>query len=473
LIFQKKQQTSARTKNFSKKLFYTLVSYIIFTQLLIAQNDTVIKNDSLYNNFNASISLQGMVASDGDLPFWLFNNTLGRVDAQTNFLTLGDFGYTRSVSEKATVDTKVGVLYNDFDGVIIDQLYATYKNSWFDFNLGLKHRDVLLDDLSSVGGDILWTGNARAMPGAELSTARTIKLLKWFGFRATIAHYELNDTRVVDGAMIHHKSLYLDFNLSKTSNFFAGLAHYVQWGGFSQEFGQQEESFSSFAKAFVGKGGGNTINDQLNAVGNHVASYHLSYDKEMTNYNIKLYHQNLFEDRSGRELRNFPDGIWGIFLQPNKNKLITSILYEYVQTVSQSGRRLVQGGEGNGSGLDNYFNSGIYQTGWVYNGNTIGVPFIIPREDNLGVAINRSIAHHLGVFGYLSKFEYRVKATYAEYLGTYQEPIIPREKAMYLYGQLAYPSKYGSLSVQIGLDYSNYTKENFGVNFGYRYDVFK
>lgn len=467
LIFQ--IQNPIITKILSKKIFSFIACTIFFSQLLWSQNDTIVKNSSLINSFNADITLQGMGATDEVLPFWLYSNKLGRIDKETNFLTLGSFGYKRSVSKNALIDTKVGVLYNDFDGVFIDQLYATFTNSWIEFNTGLKHRDVLYENLSSVGGDVLWSGNSRAIPGVELKTSRSIKLLKWFGFRANIAHYELNDTRSVDGAMIHHKSLYLDFKLSESSAFSIGLRHYVQWGGFSQEFGQQDESLSSLGKIFLGKSGGNTENDQINALGNHIASYQVGYNFNKEKYNLELYHQNLFEDRSGRELNNFPDGVWGVYFKSKSSNFIKSILYEYVQTISQSGRPLPVDQVNQNSGGDNYFNNTVFSSGWVYNGNTIGLPFIIPREDNRGVSINRSIAHHLGVFGSFSKFDYRFKGTYAKYLGSYGNALIPAEKAIYIYGQLIYPSKYGSFSIQTGVDYSNYTKGNLGVNLGYSY----
>ena len=68
---------------------------------------------------------------------------------------------------------------------------------------------------------------------------------------------------------------------------------------------------------------------------------------------LTFYHEHPFEDGSGTRLANFPDGVWGVFFAPESKKIITSVLYEYIDTTDQS---YYVGG----SGIDSYFNHRIY-----------------------------------------------------------------------------------------------------------------
>ncbi|MEH6408122.1 MAG: capsule assembly Wzi family protein, partial [Leeuwenhoekiella sp.] len=222
--------------------------------------------------------------------------------------------------------------------------------------------------------------------------------------------------------------------------------------------------FNNFLKIFVGESGGGDsyVGEQTNALGNHLGSYHLTYDLKKPDYSLKIYYQSIFEDRSGRELNNFPDGVWGVMLKPKNGNLIKGILYEYAQTISQSGRHTFSGG-------DRYFYNGIYKTGWTYEGRTIGIPFIIPNTTRDGIAINRSIVHHLGFTGDVGFINYLFKISYVKNLGRYGFPINPAEKAIYTMGQFNYSSFLGDLQLTLGLDNSNYKNATFGVGMGYHY----
>ena len=65
-------------------------------------------------------------------------------------------------------------------------------------------------------------------------------------------------------------------------------------------------------------------------------------------------------------------------------------------------------------GPDNYFNNGIYQSGWTYHGNTIGSPYFTPKpiDDNgitSGVIVgdNRFAAINIGANGFLKSLPYK------------------------------------------------------------------
>src|SRR5690606_19711908 len=110
-------------------------------------------------------------------------------------------------------------------------------------------------------------------------------------------------------------------------------------------------------------------------------------------------------------------------------------LYEYIDTSDQSGKHGI-------SGRDNYFTNGIYRSGWTYEKNVIGLPFILfdknreVTDTTTAVLSNRSRAHHVGISGTIKGLQWKVKSTYAHYLGTYSRPISPEWKYWYNYGSL-------------------------------------
>ena len=250
----------------------------------------------------------------------------------------------------------------------------------------------------------------------------------------------------------------------------------MQWGGTSPARGPQPDGFSDFVKIFFGKGGDGeaSFSDQVNGLGNHLGSYAITYKRQLSNaFNIDVYYQTLFEDRSGMELNNFPDGVWGIQVNANNSRLIKSFLYEYVQTVSQSGRPRSVQNNGQQSGGDNYFINGAYASGWTYDRRTIGLPFIsigTPNENGSTVVSNRSIAHHIGVLGSFWKLDYTLKLTYLENLGSFANPITPRDTFVYSYFQAKLPTeKYGTFSLEVGADFNDNSDTFFGGGLGYRY----
>ena len=74
----------------------------------------------------------------------------------------------------------------------------------------------------------------------------------------------------------------------------------------------------------------------------------LTYEFKNMLGEFSIYHEHPFEDGSGTRLANLPDGVWGIYFKPENQKIISSVLYEYIDTSDQSGNKSV-------SGFDGYF----------------------------------------------------------------------------------------------------------------------
>ena len=426
--------------------------------------------DQEANGFVLSVEGKGFAATGSENPFWMYSNQYGRLDAETNVLGLVQASYATQFNEKNRLEVGGGLLANDglYDGVKIDELYATYTWGIVEASAGMKHRKEKLRGISSVGGDIIWSNNARALPGVYIQMLKPLKIFKWFEAKATFGHYFLEEDRYVTNAQVHHKSLELALVFSENDRLSGSLKHYVQFGGTSPDYGMQPSSFSAYIKVFFGSSGGSEagVGDQINSLGNGLGSYELAYEMTRDAYNLRLYHQNLFEDASGIELNNFPDGVWGVYLEPKKVSWLDAVDLEYVQTISQSGRPVpgVYGKEG-----DRYFYNFTYRSGWTYDERVIGLPFILPGSFDKENLNDRSYVLHLGATGSFGQLLYRGKISYVTNLGTYNFPYESREHAVYSYGELGYATSFGEFTGYAGLDWSDRTQNTLGVGLGYRY----
>ena len=428
-------------------------------------------------HYSGGIETSGYL-SNNELPFWMFTNTYGKLSQESNGLIAVFAKANYQLSTNSSLELKAsGIARDGVDpNIQRSELYLNFKNKWIDIVVGSKDFTDDTYQLSTVGRNILFSANTRALPGILIQNAKPIKISKRLSFDAAIAHYVLNDSRFIEKAKVHYKNFYLNWEMNAKNKLSVGLQHVAQWGGTSSLLGKQPSGVSDFARIFFGSGGGEnaSFGDQINSLGNHIGSYSITYEKRTTgSFDFDLYHQSLFEDGSGRELSNFPDGVWGISVSPKESKLFKKFIYEYVQTISQSGRPLLVEEEGVQSGGDNYFTNSTYRSGWTYEGRTIGLPFINVVTNSEGIdpnTNNRSIAHHIGALGSFWKLNYVFKLTYLQNLGTYAVPRIPRETSVFSYFKAILPTeKIGAFTVEIGADFNDSMDNTFGVGLGYKY----
>jgi len=265
--------------------------------------------------YTGSIEVNGYGVSEG-LPFWLRTNTKG-------FL-----GNNHQLSAGASLLARDG--FNET--LNRNNLFLGYKNSFFEVVLGAKNRSVSKEGLSTINDDILYSGNARALPGVLLKTSKPIKIGSHIGIDLDLAHYVLNDSRATKNVNVHYKMLRINYKIKQKHTIAAALRHYVQWGGTLTSGRELPSNFDSYLRVFFGSNGGSesSFSDQVNAIGNHIGSYQVDYKYESEKTIINLYYQSIFEDRSGRELANFPDGVWGIYFKNQDKKLFQSFLYEFI-----------------------------------------------------------------------------------------------------------------------------------------------
>ena len=135
------------------------------------------------NNFALSLLLLGALSTGAQLPFWVGANQYGLMPegsgglalfrAGTEYDATKEFQWKWGVSLAGQYDSRdVPEKTADFSAMV-DELYASARWKALRLDAGLKHVDIdflgagmpSLGSMSTTGGHIVWSGNARTMPG--------------------------------------------------------------------------------------------------------------------------------------------------------------------------------------------------------------------------------------------------------------------------------------------------------------------
>src|SRR5690606_12980487 len=100
------------------------------------------------------------------------------------------------------------------DNIQLDESFFGFENSWLEATVGRKQRKEIYKGLSASNENILWSLNARPLPGLSLRTTGPVYIFKkaGIGFQASYEEYFTDDDRYVKDIRIHHKSAHLVFN---------------------------------------------------------------------------------------------------------------------------------------------------------------------------------------------------------------------------------------------------------------------
>ena len=328
---------------------------------------------------------------------------------------------------------------------IVDRLYVSGGWKMLRLDVGMVPREKSLGELSISGGDVMWSGNARNIPGINASSDWIyFEKGHWFGVKGNVAHYQMIDNRFVQGAMIHNKEIAVKLALGKNIDFIGGFAHWAQWGGISPLYGEAKITARNFYRIFMAKSGGEdaSLSDRLNVLGNHLGREYFRIDWRASDFTMTAQYDKPFEDNSGMHFQNAPDGIWTLkFSFNNRRALVTDVLYEHIRTTWQSGavhdrpateEEMAQQDPNHHyygkvviGGCDNYFNNSEYRSGWTNYGRIIGMPLILPNKPDADgivtrIASTRVRGHHVGVQGVImDSVPYIFKGTYTRNYGNY------------------------------------------------------
>jgi len=419
------------------------------------------------NDWIVSLLLLGALSSQGgSMPFWATANQFGVMPDGNG--GLGLLQVQKGFDESKTLQWRVGasaglrtdpVEYKDF---LVDELYGSLRWKQIRLDAGLWHpmqdftsADSYLGTLSVTGGHSIMSGNARPMPGYSLNlepwdipfTNGHLQIGGSFGDYFTI------DKRFVTGSMVHNTRAYIKWHIGDHVTLTGGLDNYTEWGGTSPLEGEFAKTFGNYLRVITGSKGGSDAQagEQKNALGNHLGCETFRFDYHTDEWSVTLQHDIPYEDKSGLIFRNFPDGFNTLrFSFADKSKWVSDIVYEYANTMNQSGTRerrpateheiatakhgLVTNPDGSiyfiAGGADNYYNNYIFRSGWTNYGRSIGNPLFFPRGTvegewsrmNVcnGIWSNLLQAHHFALSGSLWKIlPYKLMLTYSKSYGTH------------------------------------------------------
>lgn len=448
-------------------------------------------------------------ASNGNTPLWLASNRYGVAGVD------GSFGYVRAtIAREAAQDSaamwRIGygadfvAGYGLTSGVFVQQLYADVDWRWLRLSLGQKERPMEMKHAWLSSGAQTLGVNARPLPVARLELPDYVNISgksRWVAVKGHMAYGFQPDGRFQRGyvgpggryaehALYHSKAGYVRIGNEENFplTFEGGLEWVTQFGGTIRNFREggvlrdirQESGLKGFLHAFTGTGSDETDGAAYaNATGNTLGSWLLSLKYQGESWGVRAYYDHYFEDHSQLFWQyGWQDGLVGLELTLPRNRVVKTVVYEYMNTEYQSGpiyHDFTNEIPDQISGRDNYYYHSLYQ-GNQHFGQAMGNPlFISPLysgDSSLDFRDNRFRAHHVGIEGTpLTGLDYRVLYTHQRSLGGYNNPAVePRYmNALLVEARYAFGSSNKAsglyLGASLGVDRGNLTGNNTGFSF--------
>lgn len=466
---------------------YNQVTYAKIRCLLIVGLVFVLCTDvdaqlsRMVENVQYQVSMQGTAGGGDNAPFWFTNNRYG-LGTSDNFGGVARVSLFRNVETDSLWFWRMGYgvelasPINSENGYFcVQQAYADIEWRMLRLSLGQKERpSELKNPYLSTGGMTLGI-NARPIPQVRLEMPDfwTIPGTRGiFSFKAHIAYGWYTDNKwqrsfnagttnlYTAGSMFHSKALFIRlgnrelFPLEVTG----GLEMACQFSGrgwnvrpySGGELMQNVDLGGNLWTAFMP--GGGDVNDEnyTNAAGNHVGSWHLRLDWHSRKWSLGLYMEHFFEDHSQMFFQyGWQDMLVGVEANLPRNPVVSTILYEFNNTMHQSGpiyHDYTVETPLQISARDDYYANHVYGA-WQMGGFVMGNPLILsPLYNNylgnkgkLLPAHNRVRVHHIGLMGTPSReWSWRALYTHQRSLGTYSKPADNPLTANYLLLETTY-----------------------------------
>ena len=457
---------------------------IIFSCLLLIPMGVRSQSERLVEDVQYGVSLRGTGGGGDNAPFWFTNNRYGlgpvenntfqarayiKRDAETDSLMSWRIGYGADVAAG----------YGNQSEFCIQQLFLDVQWKVLRLSVGQKQRpsEFKNEELSS-GGMTLGI-NARPIPQVRLEMpdfwiVPGTKGL--FAIKGHITYGIYTDNRwqrnwnagtnnlYTQNSLFHSKALFMKIGNEKKFplTLKGGLEMACQFGGKGynlvsyqgEKIGQGVDLGGNIFRAFVPSGG--DVNDYTvtNASGNHIGSWHLRLDWTQKDWRVGGYMDHLFEDQSQMFMQYgfWKDMLLGLEVNFPKNNFVSSLVYEHIGTMNQSGPLYHDATVENPqqiSANDSYYNNHVYGS-WQHGGFVMGNPVILSPMYNeymgmngfLNNYFNRVNAHHVGIKGNPSdRLSWRMLYTYEKNLGAYDHPVKDPLKGHFLLMEAVYKLK--------------------------------
>lgn len=402
---------------------------------------------------NYSVEAGATVSNGSHTPFWLTANKYGLSSVRKNnaYLAAGIF---RDIEKDKTFSYAFGLemaaLERFTSKFVIQQAYADVRYRFLELSIGTKERgSELKNDALSTGG-MTFSPNARPVPQVRISIPEYIPFPgthEWLHVKAHIAYGKFTDdgfqkdfsqgrSRYNKSTFYHSKAAFLKMEHPSTPvTVEFGMEMAAQFGGDCYypdgTVLSTPNKIGDFFRIFFPMSGGDGASeyDQINILGNHLGSYHLSVGYRFPEWKVRGYYEHYFDDGSGMMMKY---GMWrdclaGLEVTLPKNPFVETVVGEFLYTKHQSGAfHTPDGMSEKYTGADNYYNNDQY-AGWEHWGQGIGNPMltapIYNENGDLSFVSNRIKAYHFGISGRpTSEIGYRVLMSFAQHWGTYATP---------------------------------------------------
>lgn len=400
----------------------------------------------------------GISLSKGNhTPLWLTANKhgLGSIRKNNAYLMAGVF---RPVETDKTFTYGLGlevVGASRFESeYFIRQAYLDLKWHFFGATIGSKIRNGEFKNQALSSGALTFSGNSLPIPEIRVGIPDYIHIpgtKEWLSVRGYIAYGIFTDgnwqegfvgkNRYVKNVLFHDKAIFFKIgNKRFPLSLDFGLEMPARFGGTAYTINEKGERISThyphrlkdFWSVFIPTKGDSyaTKSDQANILGDMLGSWHFSLNYKADNWNLRAYMEHYYEDHSQLFWEyGWKDGLWGLEATINKNRFVSSIVYEYLYSKDQTGpvyHDTTPEIPDQISGADDYYNHSAYM-GWQHWGAAIGNPlFVSPvynQNGSLYFPSNRLQGHHIGLSGTPSdEWNYRVLFSYVQHWGTYPNP---------------------------------------------------
>ncbi|WP_340103263.1 capsule assembly Wzi family protein [Rhodohalobacter sp. 8-1] len=390
-----------------------------------------------------TLETHALVSSSGTTPFWLQSNRHGMFSSEgSQFLTR-----IQAHSTNNPLTNFLNFSYGaDFIARPVTQPTAFFNQGYVRldaWNLFLQagrfHNTSPIHDEELGMGSLGVSGNATPIPQirAGLTDWTSLPFTRNFvQIKGHMAHGWLGSERYVSDVLYHEKVGHARFGGDFPLNLYGGIAQYVLWGGNSPEKGQLDSSIDDFFRVLIAVSASEGAAEGSNfIIGDQKGAWDFGFYLELDAVDVKVYRQFPLETKDNLKLKSPQDALTGISVLPGRqlNLPITQLTYEFLYTKHQDGpRRENIGGDltrDRYRGNENYYNHGVYRSGWVYNSSTIGNPLFVPSSDPMiSVFNNRIVAHHLGMaFSLPQSIQLTTKATFSRNYGKRWDNRIPED----------------------------------------------
>lgn len=470
-------------------------------------------SQTLLSNVKYQVESGVFLSTSGKTPFLMRANQYGIVPIESEYLTLRGAAYKEYDSVSTAKQKKINFGYGlntvinvgKANQILFPEAYVKIRFGVFELYGGRRKEIFGIVDTLLTSGSYIWSGNALPLPKLQVSIPNYTSIIGhgilsvkggyshgWFGSQGEVKNFYL-----------HQKWLYGRIGKPNWKiKFYGGFNHQVQWGGHpikpytEDQTGRLITNFGNDFKTYLNvvtgvslntKGGlaldGVPQNEAWNRSGNHLGTVDIATEINLKNANLLIYRQNIYDDGSLFYLNNISDGLFGISLfRKNVQKGIIGLSFEYLSTSNQGGRpedrhdEILQL-----RGADDYFNNGIYSSGWTYKNNIIGTPLmttlnqikstLISKDDfskqtNSFVVNNRLHAYKVALTGKILQMNFTTKIMWSNNLGVYSNPFSARQFSFIQ--QLSYKLPQYILVSSLSIDKGKLFDNNLGLYFGIR-----